>query len=133
MIPIPPTHCVNWRQRRSEWSTAPTSVRIDAPVVEKPDIDSKNASTGRSSCGSPESRYGIAAEDGREQPRQRDDEIALAEADGGRARAEALEPEAGGEGDRAGGEERPGRLAIDDRDGGRHERRGAEELRRGSR
>ena len=56
MMPIPPTHCVNWRHNRSEWSTASTSVRIEAPVVEKPDIDSKSASIGLSSCGSPESR-----------------------------------------------------------------------------
>ena len=46
MIPMPPTHCVNCRHRRSEWSTASTFVRIDDPVVVKPDIDSKNASTG---------------------------------------------------------------------------------------
>ena len=32
------------------------SVTTDAPVVVNPDIASKNASTGRSSCGSPESR-----------------------------------------------------------------------------
>ena len=60
MIPMPPSHWVNCRQRSSEWSTLSTLVRIDAPVVEKPDIDSKNASTGPSSCGSPESRYGMA-------------------------------------------------------------------------
>ena len=30
------------------------------PVVLKPDIPSKNASTGRSSCGSPERMYGSA-------------------------------------------------------------------------
>ena len=56
------------------------SVSTLEPVVEKPDIDSNNASTGRESCGSA-SRYGIAPNTAIEQPEQRDDEIALARAD----------------------------------------------------
>ncbi len=56
MMPIPPSHCVNWRQRPREWETALTSVRTLAPVVVKPDMASKYASTGFESCGSPERR-----------------------------------------------------------------------------
>ena len=67
-------------------------------------------------------------EDGGEQPRERDDEIGLAEADGGRVLSDASQPEPGGERDHGGREERPGRLAIDDRDDGRHEGRDAEVL-----
>ena len=56
------------------------SVSTLEPVVEKPDIDSNSASTGRASCGSA-SRYGIAPKTAIEQPDQRDDEVALARAD----------------------------------------------------
>jgi hypothetical protein len=42
-----------------ERETAGMSVRTLDPVVEKPDIDSKSASTGRESCGSA-STYGSA-------------------------------------------------------------------------
>ena len=113
MIPMPPSHWVNWRQRSSEWSTLSMLVRIVAPVVVKPDIDSKNASTGPSSCGSPERRYGMRAEAAAMQPRQRDDEVALAEPDrrasatprrsSAKPAAKAIAP---------GGQERPGRLAV---------------------
>ena len=67
-------------------------------------------------------------EHGREQPGERDDEIGLAKADGGRPLADSGEPETGGERDHGGREERPGRLAIGDRDGGRHEGRDAQVL-----
>jgi hypothetical protein len=48
MIPIPPSHWVSWRHRRSAcecWSReiSPSTV---APVVVKPDVDSKSALTG---------------------------------------------------------------------------------------
>ena len=46
---MPPSHWVNWRHMSIELSRAPISVRIEAPVVVKPDIASKYASTGRSS------------------------------------------------------------------------------------
>ncbi len=60
MIPMPPTQFVNWRHMSMLWSTVSTLLRIVAPVAEKPDIDSKKASTGRSSWGFPESMKGIA-------------------------------------------------------------------------
>ena len=41
MIPIPPSHCVNWRHMSIDWSSAEMSVRIEAPVVVNPDIASK--------------------------------------------------------------------------------------------
>ena len=59
MIPTPPSHAVNWRHMSIECDSAGMSVRTLDPVVEKPDIDSKSASTGRASCGSA-SRYGSA-------------------------------------------------------------------------
>ena len=57
MIPRPPIHAVNWRHIAIERERPSTSVSTVAPEAEKPDIDSKNASTGRASCGSA-SRYG---------------------------------------------------------------------------
>ena len=59
MIPTPPIHCVNWRHMAIERVSASMSATTLEPVVENPDIDSKNASTGRASCGST-TRYGIA-------------------------------------------------------------------------
>ncbi len=41
MIPIPPSHCVSWRQSRSPLGSASTSVRMLPPVVLKPDMPSK--------------------------------------------------------------------------------------------
>ena len=41
MIPIPPSHCVNWRHISSEWLSRSRSVSMLAPVVVKPDIASK--------------------------------------------------------------------------------------------
>ena len=43
-IPIPPIQCVNDRQNRIPLGSDSISLRIDPPVVEKPDADSKNAS-----------------------------------------------------------------------------------------
>lgn len=42
--PMPPTQCVKLRQNNRPWLSASTSVRIDAPVVVKPETVSKNAS-----------------------------------------------------------------------------------------
>jgi hypothetical protein len=56
MIPIPPSHCVNWRQRITDWSTPSMSVSTLAPVVVKPDIASKYAFTGLESWSSPDRR-----------------------------------------------------------------------------
>ena len=42
--PMPPTQCVKLRQNNRPWPSASTSVRIDAPVVVKPETVSKNAS-----------------------------------------------------------------------------------------
>ena len=44
MIPIPPSQWVMARHRRRLCGTASISVRIVAPVVVNPDIDSKKAS-----------------------------------------------------------------------------------------
>jgi hypothetical protein len=56
MIPMPPSHWVNWRHMSIELFSAGMSVRTLEPVVVKPDIDSKSASTGLESCCSPERR-----------------------------------------------------------------------------
>ena len=52
MIPTPPSHAVNCRHMAIERESAAMSVSDARPVVEKPDIDSNSASTGRESCGS---------------------------------------------------------------------------------
>ena len=57
-IPIPPNHCVNERQKSMVLERDSTFVRIEAPVVENPDADSKNASIGFAI--SPEMINGIA-------------------------------------------------------------------------
>ena len=44
MIPIPPSQCVKDRQNRIDLGSDSMSVNIDAPVVLKPDADSKKAS-----------------------------------------------------------------------------------------
>jgi hypothetical protein len=44
MMPMPPSQCVRLRQNRSPLGWASISVRMDAPVVVNPDMDSKNAS-----------------------------------------------------------------------------------------
>ena len=44
MIPIPPSHCVKQRQMFTLWGSDSTSRITLAPVVVKPDIDSKKAS-----------------------------------------------------------------------------------------
>ena len=54
MIPIPPTHCVSWRQIAMLCGSSSTRATILPPVVLKPDIPSKYASSGRPSWGSPE-------------------------------------------------------------------------------
>jgi hypothetical protein len=41
MIPIPPIHWENCLHIRSEWFRLSTSVRTVAPVVVRPDMDSK--------------------------------------------------------------------------------------------
>ncbi len=55
MIPMPPTHCVSWRQIAMLFGRSSTWTTMLPPVVLKPDIPSKYASSGRPSCGSPES------------------------------------------------------------------------------
>ena len=44
MIPIPPIHCISARHIWMEWLRLSMSSITDTPVVENPDIDSKNAS-----------------------------------------------------------------------------------------
>ena len=56
MTPRPPSHCVRARQKNIPRPSAPKSVRIVAPVVVRPDIDSNRASTN----GNPAAMYGIA-------------------------------------------------------------------------
>ncbi len=46
MKPMPPSHCVSARQNSTLLAFDSISVITDAPVVVKPDIDSKYASTG---------------------------------------------------------------------------------------
>jgi hypothetical protein len=43
MIPIPPIQCVRLLQNRIDFGRDSMSVRIDAPVVVKPETDSKKA------------------------------------------------------------------------------------------
>ncbi len=45
MIPIPPSQWVKERQKRMPWGSASISVKTVAPVVVKPDMDSKTAGT----------------------------------------------------------------------------------------
>jgi hypothetical protein len=45
IIPMPPIQCVRLRQNRIENGSISTFFKIDEPVVEKPDVDSKKAST----------------------------------------------------------------------------------------
>ena len=52
MIPTPPIQAVSWRHISIDCDIAVTSATTDAPVVEKPDIDSNSASNGFESCGS---------------------------------------------------------------------------------
>jgi hypothetical protein len=42
-IPIPPTHWIKLLQKRSDLGMASISVRTEAPVVVRPETDSKNA------------------------------------------------------------------------------------------
>ena len=53
MIPMPPSHWVNWRQIAMLRGSSSTCAATLPPVVLKPDIPSKYASSGRSSWGSP--------------------------------------------------------------------------------
>nr|WP_291026445.1 hypothetical protein [Hydrogenophaga sp.] len=46
MIPIPPSHWVKLRQKRMPRPALSMSVITEAPVVVKPEADSKRASTG---------------------------------------------------------------------------------------
>ncbi len=46
MIPIPPSHWLKPRQKRRPRGSEPGSEKIEAPVVVKPEIDSKKASSG---------------------------------------------------------------------------------------
>ena len=61
MIPMPPSHCVNWRQMPSDRLISSKSVTTDAPVVVNPDMPSKYASSGLESCSPPSKRYGMPA------------------------------------------------------------------------
>ena len=46
MIPMPPIHCIKARQKSNPWGNDSKSGIADDPVVVKPAIVSKNASTG---------------------------------------------------------------------------------------
>ena len=97
------------------------SVSIDAPVVVKPDIASKYASMGRSSCALAREQVRQRSESRGDEPRHRDDEEPLAKADRGSASADPLEPEPDERHHPAGGKERPERLAVSDREGRREQ------------
>ncbi len=45
-MPMPPSHWVKERQKSTPRATDSMSVKIEAPVVVKPEADSKSASTG---------------------------------------------------------------------------------------
>ena len=94
MIPIPPTHCVNWRQRSSEWSTASTLRQDRGPGRREPGHRLEERVDGVVELRVAGEEVGDRAEDGGEQPGQGDDEIPLTEADAAVRRAEPLEPEA---------------------------------------
>ena len=51
-IPKAPTHCISERQKRMPWGRHSTSAKTVAPVVVKPDVDSKKASvtSGKQPC-----------------------------------------------------------------------------------
>ena len=122
MIPIPPSHCVSWRQSASPCGSASTSV--------------SDAAAGRAEAGHAlEVRVErpvelrVAGEDvrqraerRRDEPRQRDDEEALTDAEPVVAARARATPSADRARDRSRDEERPRRLAVADRDGGRDER-----------
>ena len=123
MIPIPPSHCVNWRQRAKAVRQLLDPRDALPPVVLKPDIPSKNASTGRSSLRVAGEDVQERAERRRCEPRQRDDEEPFADSEPVVAArqvgaTETLPTR------RAGGEERPDLFAVADRDSGRHEDEG---------
>jgi hypothetical protein len=44
IIPIPPIQCVKLLQNKIEYGSISTFFRIDEPVVDNPEVDSKNAS-----------------------------------------------------------------------------------------
>ena len=48
MMPMPPIQCIRLRQKRMEWGRPSMWSRAVAPVVVKPDIDSKKATATRS-------------------------------------------------------------------------------------
>jgi hypothetical protein len=56
IIPIPPIQCVRLLQNKIDFGRISMSVRMDDPVVVKPDTDSKNASINEGMA--PERRYG---------------------------------------------------------------------------
>ena len=58
IIPMPPIQCVRLLQNRIEYGSISTFFNIEEPVVEKPDVDSKNASTNE--CMEPLIIYGNA-------------------------------------------------------------------------
>ncbi len=59
-MPMPPSQCVSWRQKRIERSSASTRGTSVAPVAVKPETASKYASIGRFSCGPPSRMKGSA-------------------------------------------------------------------------
>ena len=61
MIPMPPSHWLNWRHIPSDPLISLRSDATLAPVVVKPDIPSKYASIGLPSCELPDKTYGRAA------------------------------------------------------------------------
>ena len=59
-MPMPPSHCVNWRHMSNERGSSSGAATMLAPVVVKPDIASKYALIGLLSGSSPEKTYGSA-------------------------------------------------------------------------
>ena len=122
MIPMPPSHCVNWRHMSSDWSSGGDvrehgrpgrrearhrlEVGVDGPVELR--------ARPRAGRGGPRASQRASHVSG-------DDEEPLAEADRTRPSSEPLECEADERRDRAGGEERPEGLAVPDRERSREQ------------
>ena len=128
-MPMPPSHCVNWRHMSNERGSSSGAATTLAPVVVKPDIASKYALIGLLSGSYAGEDVRQRAEAGRDDPRERDDEKAFADAHALLAARDELERPAHAGRDRAGREIRPEALRVADGDGDREERGEAEVLR----
>ena len=122
-MPMPPIHWLNWRQSMSERSTVSYSIRTVAPVVVIPDIASKSASTGWSSCTSLEKTYGSETAAAPRSHVSDDDEEPFADADVLAPLCQRADRHSGAGGDRGRRQERHRGLRVQDRDDRREDER----------